>query len=237
MSLLTVDRLSGGYHRVPVLHDVSLRLEEGELLAVIGSNGAGKTTLMRTIAGVNQAFSGTVHFDGADFTNASPSRVGHGGIGHVPENRRIFPMLTVLENLRLGGYVQRRDRKAMAEGVDRMLDRFPILDTRRSSLAGTLSGGEQQMLAIGMALMGRPRLLMLDEPSLGLAPIVVSRVFDEIRSLKAAGTTVLLNEQFAAEALGVADHALVLRLGHVVASGTADEVRSNSAVQAAYLGV
>lgn len=237
MSFFEVRELVSGYGRIPVVHGVSFELERGELLSVIGANGAGKTTLMRTIAGINQAFSGTITLDGKDITKSTPSAVCHAGIAHVPENRRAFPMLTVSENLRLGGYVRRRDRKGLAEDYDRMLGRFPILGERRDSLAGTLSGGEQQMLALAMALMSRPQFLMLDEPSLGLAPIIVTQVFDEIRTLKAAGSTVLLNEQFANEALAVADKAMVLRLGRVTTQGSAADVAGDNSVRDAYLGV
>lgn len=237
MSFLSVTELVGGYGRIPVIHGISFELDKGELLSVIGANGAGKTTLMRTIAGINRAFSGTIRLGGHDITRSSSSAICRAGIGHVPENRRAFPMLTVTENLRLGAYVRRGQRKEIAEDFDRMLDRFPILRQRQSSLAGTLSGGEQQMLAIAMALMSRPQLLMLDEPSLGLAPKIVTQVFDEIRALKAAGSTVLLNEQFANEALGVADQAIVLRLGRVTIRGTAAEVAENDSVRQAYLGV
>jgi branched-chain amino acid transport system ATP-binding protein len=233
---LQVRGLVGGYGRVPVLHGIDLDVPAGSLLAVIGANGAGKTTLMRTIAGINPVHAGTVHLAGADLTRATPSAVGRAGIALVPENRRLFPMLTVEENLRLGGYVRRRDRAGAAERLDGVLERFPVLRERRAGLAGALSGGQQQMLAIGMALMARPALLMLDEPSLGLAPIVVRQVFDEIKALREAGTTVLLSEQFAAEALSIADTAVVLKLGRVVTSGPAEQVRQDSAVQAAYLG-
>lgn len=237
MTLLQVRGLVSGYDRVPVIHGIDLDLPEGEVLAVIGANGAGKTTLMRTIAGITRATGGRITLGGRDITGASPSAVGRAGIGHVPENRRAFPLLTVEENLRLGAWVRRRDRAGVAADLDAMTERFPILAERRTALAGALSGGQQQMLAIGMALMGRPRVLMLDEPSLGLAPIVVGQVFAEIRALKAAGTTVLLNEQFAADALAVADRALVLKLGHVVLHGTAAAVREDPEVRAAYLSV
>jgi branched-chain amino acid transport system ATP-binding protein len=237
MSFFEVHGLVSGYGRVPVVHGIDLALDEGELLSVIGANGAGKTTLMRTIAGINRAFEGKIVLDGRDITKASPSVVARAGIAHVPENRRVFPLLSVAENLKMGGFVRRRDRRGVAEDMHLMYERFPILDRRQSSFAGTLSGGEQQMLAIAMALMSRPRLLMLDEPSLGLAPIVVKKVFDEIKALKDHGTTVLLNEQFAEEALRVADRAIVLKLGHVALLGPAADVRRNDSVKAAYLGI
>jgi branched-chain amino acid transport system ATP-binding protein len=237
MSFLEVRGLIAGYNRIPVVHGIDLDLDQGELLAVVGANGAGKTTLMRTIAGIGRPFSGSIRLGGTDLTRAGAAAAGRAGIGHVPENRRAFPLLTVEENLRLGAYVRRRDRAGVAADLSRMYDRFPILAERRGAMAGTLSGGQQQMLAIAMALMARPTLLMLDEPSLGLAPLVVAQVFEEIRALKAAGTTVLLNEQFAADALAVADRAVVLKLGRVVMGGPAAEIRDDPAIQAAYLSV
>jgi branched-chain amino acid transport system ATP-binding protein len=236
MIILEVAGLVSGYGRVPVLHGIDLAVAEGELLAVIGANGAGKSTLMRTIIGVNRVVGGSIRFAGTDLSKAGPAAVGRAGIALVPEGRRLFPMLTVEENLRLGGWTRRRERRSVTADLDRMLDRFAILRERRSGLAGALSGGQQQMLAIAMALMARPRLLMLDEPSLGLAPIVVRQVFDEVRALRDAGTTVLLSEQFAEEALAIADTAIVLKLGRVVTSGTAAVVRDDDAVRAAYLG-
>ncbi|MFC4944176.1 ATP-binding cassette domain-containing protein [Pseudonocardia sp. GCM10023141] len=228
--------LVSGFGRVPVLHGIDLAVAEGQLLAVIGANGAGKSTLMRTIIGVNPVVGGNIRFAGADLTKAGPAAVGRAGIALVPEGRRLFPMLTVEENLRLGGWTRRRDRHGAAADRERMFDRFTVLGERRSGMAGALSGGQQQMLAIAMALMARPRLLMLDEPSLGLAPLVVRQVFDEVRALRDAGTTVLLSEQFAEEALAIADTAIVLKLGKVVTSGPAADVRDDDAVRAAYLG-
>src|SRR5581483_11073407 len=201
MSLLEIDELSAGYGGVPVLHDVSLRIDEGQLVTVIGANGAGKTTLMRTIVGLNHPMHGSVRFDGATISKASPGSITKRGIALVPENRRVFPALAVEENLLLGAYARGADKRSMRDDRDRLYTRFPVLQERRAQLAGTLSGGEQQMLAIAMALMARPRLLMLDEPSLGLAPIIVQQVFEQIQALRETGTTILLNEQLANKAL------------------------------------
>lgn len=236
MSLLEIRGLVSGYGRVPVLHGVDLEVEQGELVTVIGSNGAGKSTLLRTISGVNPAFAGSVVFDGKDLTKAGTARIAAAGIAHVPEGRRVFAEHSIEENLLIGGYVRRRQRDEVRADIAAAYERFPVLGERRESPAGTLSGGEQQMLAIAMALLARPRLLMLDEPSLGLAPLVVGRVFEHIRSLRAAGTTILLVEQIAQQALSVADRGIVLSLGEVVTRGTAAELRADPAVQAAYLG-
>ncbi|MCZ7526637.1 MAG: ABC transporter ATP-binding protein [Acidimicrobiia bacterium] len=236
MSLLEVRGLVAGYGRVPVLHGLDFHVDEGELVTVIGANGAGKSTLLRTIAGINRAFAGEMILDGAPITKTPAARVNALGVAHVPENRRVFPEHPIAENLRLGAFVRRRDRRGIADDMERMYEKFPILGERRDQPAGTLSGGEQQMLAIAMALMARPRLLMLDEPSLGLAPIIVRRIFAEIRELQREGTTILLVEQIANLALQVADRGLVLSLGRFVKEAPASELLRDEAVRAAYLG-
>ena len=236
MSLLEVNGLVAGYGGVPVLHGIDLQLEEGQLLTVIGANGAGKSTLMRTILGLNHPMAGTITFDGSVISKSSAEAITRKAIAIVPENRRVFPKLSVEENILLGAYARGRNNKGMRDDRERMYTQFPRLEARKGQLAGTLSGGEQQMLAIAMALMARPRLLMLDEPSLGLAPIIVQQVFDEILTLRQAGTTILLNEQLANKALEVADKALVLHLGRVVAQGDAADVRNDEKVRSAYLG-
>lgn len=236
MTLLRINGLVVGYGGVPVLHGVDVDVDEGQLVTVIGANGAGKSTLMRTIAGLERPMSGTISFDGVDISRASPRRVTGLGVAHVPENRRVFSTHSIEENLLLGAYARGRDRRAIAADLEGMYEQFPILKDRRTLPAGTLSGGEQQMLAIAMALMARPRLLMLDEPSLGLAPMVVRKVFDEIAALRRNGTTILLNEQLANRALAIADHGLVLHLGRVVTSGAAGKLRTDDAVRSAYLG-
>jgi branched-chain amino acid transport system ATP-binding protein len=234
--MLTMDKIVCGYGGVPVVHGIDLEVGEGELVTIIGANGAGKSTILRNVSGVNNAISGSIVLEGVDITRKSPAFIAAAGVAHVPENRRVFPKHPVVENLRLGGYVRRRDRRGIHDDIERMCEQFPILGQRRDAPAGTLSGGEQQMLAIAMALMARPRLLMLDEPSLGLAPIIVDRVFEEIRRLHAAGTTILLVEQIANLALKVADRGIVLQLGSVVTGGTAAELRRDEMVRAAYLG-
>jgi branched-chain amino acid transport system ATP-binding protein len=236
MSLLEIDNLVTGYGKVPVIHGIDIRVEQGELVAVIGANGAGKSTMLRTISGIGRPFSGDIRFDGTSLVKASPAHIVSSGIAHVPENRRVFAAHSVTDNLRIGAYGRRRDRAGIAEDIARLEEQFPILGERREQLAGSLSGGQQQMLAIAMAMMARPRLLMLDEPSLGLAPIIVERLFEEIVRLRNEGTTVLLVEQLAQAALAVADRGFVLQLGEIIAQGSADQLRSDDAVRVAYLG-
>ena len=236
MSLLEVSGLVAGYGSVPVLHGVNLTVEEGELVSVIGANGAGKTTLLRTLSGLVKPMDGTIRFAGNDITKAHAPKVAGLGIGHAPENRRIFPKDPVEENLRLGGWVRRREHAKVREDLERVYEKFPILLERRTQPAGTLSGGEQQMLAIGMALMARPKLMLLDEPSLGLAPILVREIFAEILRLKEEGSTILLVEQLASEALRIADRGIVFQLGRIVTQGSSEELRDNADVVAAYLG-
>ncbi|MGE3619150.1 MAG: ABC transporter ATP-binding protein [Acidimicrobiia bacterium] len=236
MSLLEVRGLCCGYGGVDVLHDIDLTVEEGELVSVIGANGAGKTTLLQTLSAIVKPSRGTIRFGGEDVTRASAAKVAALGIGHVPENRQIFPLHPVEENLRLGGWVRRRDAAGLRDDLARVYEKFPVLGERRRTPAGLLSGGQQQMLAIGMALMARPRLILLDEPSLGLAPILVEEIFAEVQRLREEGATVLLVEQMAGDALRIADRGLVLQLGHVVVEGSADELRGNDEVVAAYLG-
>jgi len=236
VSILEVRSLIAGYGRTPVLHGIDLAVAEGEVVAVLGANGAGKSTMLRSISGVTRLFSGSVSFAGSEITRLGAPRIAALGIAHVPENRRVFPAHSVETNLRLGGYVRRRDRASMRAGIGEVYERFPLLADRRAQLAGSLSGGQQQVLALAMALVARPRLLMLDEPSLGLAPLAVQQVYDEIRALRDAGSTILLVEQLATVALGVADRAVVLQLGRVATTGTADDVRHDDALRSAYLG-
>jgi len=233
---LAVRDVRAGYGGADVLHGVSLEVRAGTIHTLIGLNGAGKTTLLRCISGVEKLRAGSVELDGRDVTSASPSARVRAGLGHVPENRRVFPKSTVTENIRLGAVGSRVDRKDYGPRYDEIISHFPVLYERRNQLAGSLSGGEQQMLAIAMAMITDPAVLMLDEPSLGLAPIIVDRVFAEIERLREAGTTILLVEQFARRALSIADDATVLQLGHVVASGPAAEISSSGALDAAYLG-
>jgi branched-chain amino acid transport system ATP-binding protein len=224
------------YGNIRALQGVSLTVAKGELVALIGSNGAGKTTVLRTISGLLRPSSGTIAFEGADITRAATDRIVALGISHCPEGRRIFGGLSVGENLRLGGVAQ-RDKQAVAADLDRVLTLFPVLKVRIGQAGGTLSGGEQQMLAIGRALMSRPRLLLLDEPSLGLAPLMVERIFDTIAELKADGRTILLVEQNVHHALDVADRAYVLETGRITLEGPAPVLRRNPKVEQSYLGV
>jgi branched-chain amino acid transport system ATP-binding protein len=222
------------YGGIRALSSVSLRVEAGELVALIGSNGAGKSTTLKTISGLLRARQGAIIYEGQEITRAATDRIVALGISHCPEGRRIFGRLSVRENLLLGAV---RHKGALDEDFDRVYELFPRLKERIGQAGGTLSGGEQQMLAIGRALMSRPRLLMLDEPSLGLAPLIVEQVFAVIRQLKRQGTTILLVEQSAHHALDVADRAYVIETGRVTLDGPADELRHNPMVEQSYLGV
>ena len=224
------------YGNIRALQGVSLSVAEGELVALIGSNGAGKTTTLRTISGINRVSEGAIRFEGADITRAPADRIVSLGISHCPEGRRIFGSLTVRENLRLGA-VSQADKRAAAEDLEMVLELFPLLGERLGQAGGTLSGGEQQMLAIGRALMSRPRLLLLDEPSLGLAPLMVERIFETIARLKASGRTILLVEQNVHHALDIADRAYVLETGRVTLDGPVEVLRRNPKVEQSYLGV
>nr|WP_300142380.1 ABC transporter ATP-binding protein [Propionicimonas sp.] len=222
----------GGIH---ALKGVSLRVEAGEIVTLIGGNGAGKSTTLRTASGLKKPTSGQVLVDGADITGTSAQERVRLGLSQVPEGRRVFAQMTVLENLELGSYL-RRDRPAMAEDLDAVFQRFPVLETRRKQAAGTLSGGEQQMLAMGRAMMARPRILLLDEPSMGLAPLLVNEIFDIITKINESGTTILLVEQNANKALQVADRAYVMETGRIVLSGDATELSKTEDIKRVYLG-
>jgi branched-chain amino acid transport system ATP-binding protein len=237
--LLEVSGLSARYGAVAALRDVSLEVRAGELVALIGANGAGKSTLLRTIAGLVAPAAGRVALDGRDVTGQAPEAMIRAGVALVPERRRVFAPLTVLDNLELGGYALPRGRDfrgRLEAGVEEAYRLFPVLRRRRDQLAGTLSGGEQQMLAIGRALMTRPRLLLCDEPSLGLAPLVVAEMMRLLSTLRAEGTTILLVEQNARMALRAADRAYVLEVGSVVLSGAATDLLEDDQLKAAYLG-
>jgi branched-chain amino acid transport system ATP-binding protein len=224
-----------GYGGVTALRGISLQVKAGQLVALIGANGAGKSTTLRAISGLVPPRSGQMFFDGKDITAARPPRVLASGIAHCPEGRRVFPHMTVEENLDMGAYL-RRGSADVAADRDRIYQEFPRLAERRRQAAGTLSGGEQQMLAIGRALMSRPRLIMFDEPSLGLAPNIVQRTFAIIRGIRDAGTTVLLVEQNAFAALEMCDHAYLLESGRIVLAGTGAALIQNEHVRKAYLG-
>ena len=233
--MLAVDNLVSAYGRIEVLHRVSIEVRQGEIVTLVGANGAGKTTLLRAISGVQPVSAGAIAFDGKPIAKlGSHVRVAL-GIIQVPEGRQLFAPLSVEDNLKLGAWSRRSED--MAPDLARIYAMFPMLDEMRRKHAGALSGGQQQMLAIGRALMGKPRLLLLDEPSMGLAPILVDQIFAIIRSLKADGLTILLVEQNARAALAIADRAYVLETGRVTASGTAAAIQSDQRVREAYLGV
>jgi branched-chain amino acid transport system ATP-binding protein len=234
--LLEVRELVAGYGEVKVLHGVSLQVGAGEVVALVGSNGAGKTTTLRAISGLIKPAAGQVFFDGRRVDGLDPHLIVRLGIVQVPEGRKIFPSLTVLENLELGAYVPEA-RRYRAESLKLVFQLFPVLAERSRQPAGTLSGGQQQMLAIGRALMARPRLLMLDEPSLGLAPNVVTEIFRKVSQIRESGTTVLLVEQNVRRALRVADRGYVLENGRVVLEGSGTELLANDHVRRAYLGL
>jgi branched-chain amino acid transport system ATP-binding protein len=233
--MLEVAALSSRYGRIPALAGVDLHVGQGELVALVGANGAGKTTLLRVLSGVQPAAGGGVRFEGSDVTRASPRQRVKMGIVQVPEGRQVFGPLSVEDNLRLGAFV--RPAVEIAGALERVFALFPILAAKRRETAGTLSGGQQQMLAIGRALMTRPKLLLLDEPSMGLAPRIVAEIFAIIRSLKDAATTILLVDQNARAALAIADRAYVLEVGRIALSGSGGEMLGNPRVQQAYLGL
>jgi len=233
--MLRVDAITVCYGRVPALRDVSLEVAEGELVTLIGANGAGKTTTLRAISGLLPLSSGQIIFQGKPIGNRSPRSILALGISHCPEGRRIFPQLSVRENLRMGAYL-RRDPDGVRQDLDRVFDRFPRLKERLKQAAGTLSGGEQQMLAIARALMSRPRMILFDEPSLGLAPNLVDQTFDIIVEINRGGTTVLMVEQNALAALEMCDRSYLLESGKVIEHGTGRAMLAAPHVQAAYLG-
>ena len=237
--MLRIQSLESGYGPLRIIRGASLHVSAGEIVAILGANGAGKTTLLKTIAGVLRPTAGAILFDKHDISALTSERIVAMGCSLVPEGRHVFNTLTVHENLLLGAYSRRhtrRARAAAAEGLESVYGLFPALRSRTSQLAGTLSGGEQQMLAIGRALMSKPRLLMMDEPSLGVAPLVVRSIYDTIVRLKDDGLTILLVEQNARAALAVADRAYVLETGQIVLEGESRELRDNPEVQRAYLG-
>jgi branched-chain amino acid transport system ATP-binding protein len=236
MSLLEIEGVNSYYGKIHALKGVSLKVEEGEIVTLIGGNGAGKTTTLRSISGLLHPKSGTVRLMGKDIARMPPNAIHKEGLGMVPEGRGIFPRLTVLENLEMGAYIV-KDRAIIERGIERAFTLFPRLAERASQKGGTLSGGEQQMLATARGLMSEPRILLMDEPSMGLAPVLVDQIFDVIKELNAKGTTILLVEQNALMALGVAHRAYVLQTGRIVLSGKADEVARDENVRKAYLGI
>jgi len=236
MALLEINGVDAFYGRVQALHSVSLIVDKSEIVALIGSNGAGKTTTLRTISGLMHPGSGTITFDGKDITKTPAHKIVNLGICQSPEGRRLFPRMQVVDNLQMGAYT-RTDKAGIQQDMERVFTLLPRLKERMTQLAGTLSGGEQQMLAVGRALMSRPKLLMLDEPSLGLAPILADTIFKTIVEINQAGTPILLVEQNAVRALEVAHRGYVLETGNVVQKGTGKELLNSPDVQRAYLGM
>ena len=235
MAILEVRDLEVCYGVIRALHGISFEVKEGEIVTLIGANGAGKTTTMQSIVGLIPKHAGTVMFDGCDITKTPCHKIVHLGMTQVPEGRRIFQELTVYENLLMGAYSM-KDQSGFKKDLDAIYARFPRLAERKNQIAGTLSGGEQQMLAIGRALMSHPKLLMLDEPSMGLSPLLVDQVFEIIKDINKDGTTVLLVEQNAGKSLAISDRAYVLENGKIVLSGTGEELASSEMVRKAYLG-
>lgn len=233
--MLKVNNIDVFYGNIQALKGVSLEVNEGEIVTLIGANGAGKSTLLKTLSGLLKPKQGTIEYLGHSIAGKAAQSIVKDGISHVPEGRRVFANMTVEENLELGAYL-RKDRAEIAKDKERVFEIFPILLERRKQLSGTLSGGEQQMLAMGRAIMAKPKLLLLDEPSMGLAPIMVKTIFKTIKEIRKEGTTILLVEQNAHMALSVADRAYVIETGRVVLSGTAKELQETEQVKAAYLG-
>ncbi|MDF2845797.1 MAG: braG [Herbinix sp.] len=233
--MLEVKNLQVYYGVIQAIKDVSFKVNEGEVIALIGANGAGKTTILHTITGLISAKSGEVIFEGQDLQKIPPHKIVPLGIAHVPEGRHVFAQLTVYENLLMGAFT-RKDKHEIEESMESVYKRFPRLRERKNQLSGTLSGGEQQMLAMGRALMSKPRIILMDEPSMGLSPILVGEIFDIIKSISASGTTVLLVEQNAKKALSISNRAYVLETGKIVLSGDADKLMNDESVKKAYLG-
>jgi len=231
--MLKANNLNVYYGKIHALKDVSFEVHAGEIVALIGANGAGKSTTLKTVSGMLRSRTGSIEFMGENIAHTESHKLLRKGLAHVPEGRRIFLQMTVLENLEMGAYIHKTPTK---EELDDIFSRFPRLEERKNQIAGTLSGGEQQMLAMGRALISHPKLLMLDEPSMGLAPILVEQIFDIIRELHKAGTTVLLVEQNAEMALDIADRAYVLESGSISLSGTGHELAESDAIKKAYLG-
>lgn len=235
MALLEVRDLEVYYGVINALKGVSFEVNEGEVVALIGANGAGKTTILHTITGLLSVKNGSIVYDGKDITKVPSHKIVSMGIAHVPEGRRIFQQLTVLENLKMGAYT-RNNKKEIAETLNIVYEHFPRLSERKNQIAGTLSGGEQQMLAMGRAMMSKPRLIVMDEPSMGLSPLLVKEVFKIIEAMHKAGTTILLVEQNAQMALSIADRAYVLETGKIVSGGTGKELMQSDEIRKAYLG-
>ncbi len=235
MAMLEIKDLEVYYGMIKAIKGVSFEVNEGEVIALIGANGAGKTTILHTITGLLEAKKGSVYYDGKDITKIPAHKIVSMGMAHVPEGRRVFANLSVLQNLRMGAYT-RKDKNEIEETLKTVYKRFPRLEERQNQLAGTLSGGEQQMLAMGRALMSHPKIILMDEPSMGLSPIFVNEIFDIIKEVSSSGTTVLLVEQNAKKALSISDRAYVLETGNIVLDGKAEDLLNNDSIKKAYLG-
>lgn len=235
MALLEVNNLEVSYGMIKALKGISFEVNEGEIIALIGANGAGKTTTLHTISGLLPVAGGNIVLNGTDITKMPAHKIVRMGISQVPEGRRVFSQLSVLENLKMGAFI-RNDKDAIEEDLQNIYKRFPRLEERKNQLAGTLSGGEQQMLAMGRALMSKPKIVLLDEPSMGLSPLLVSEIFEIIKAINESGTTVLLVEQNAKKALSIANRAYVLETGNVAISGQASDLINNDTIKKAYLG-
>ena len=234
MAMLKVTDLTVNYGVIQAVKGISFEVEEGEIVALIGANGAGKTTTLHTITGMIPARTGTIEFHGTDITKVPAHKIVSMGLAHVPEGRRVFAQLTVLENLKMGAYT-RKDKDEIGKSLEEIYKRFPRLKERKNQPAGTLSGGEQQMLAVGRALMSKPKMIVMDEPSMGLSPLYVTEIFKIIQEINDSGTTVLLVEQNAKKALAIADKAYVLETGNIVLSGKASDLMNDDSVKKAYL--
>ncbi len=235
MAMLKITDLQVYYGVIQALKGISFEVNQGEVIALIGANGAGKTTTLHTITGLLHPKAGKIEFEGKDITKLPAHKIVSLGMAHVPEGRRIFGELTVYENLKLGAYT-RKDKAGIAESLERVYKRFPRLEERKKQIAGTMSGGEQQMLAMGRALMSNPKIIVMDEPSMGLSPLFVAEIFDIIKEISESGTTVLLVEQNAKKALAIADRAYVLETGNIVLAGDANDLMNDDSVKKAYLG-
>ena len=235
MSMLEIENLEVYYGAINAIKGISFNVEQGEVIALIGANGAGKTTILHTVTGLVAAKHGSIKFNGKELTKTPAHKIVGMGMAHVPEGRRVFAQLSVYENLMLGAYT-RKDKAEINESIERVYERFPRLKERRNQSAGTLSGGEQQMLAMGRALMSKPSIILMDEPSMGLSPLYVSEIFNIIQEINKSGTTVLLVEQNAKKALSIANRAYVLETGNIALSGDAHELMDNEQVKKAYLG-
>jgi len=235
--LLNLKNVDTFYGRGQALKGITLQIEEKELVTILGANGSGKTTMLNTISGLIKPRSGSVEFEGRRIDGLSTDAIVKSGISQCPEGRRLFPELTVFKNLQLGAYIHRRNPHQVKKDMDAVFELFPILHERQGQMAGTMSGGEQQMLAIGRAMMARPKLLLLDEPSLGLAPLIVSRIFEAIENINHSGTTIFLVEQNASMAINIASRGYVLENGEIVFSGNREQLQKDEKVKQAYLGV